>query len=299
MTPLHKPFDRLLKTFADEAPLLFLRVFHLIADGADAAISPLRPETAPAIIMPDYVAMVEVNGGEAQILHVEFYLNWMTGIPRLMARYGGSLAWQYQRPVESVLLLLRRETVPATVPDVGEYAIGRTCTTHPYRVVRAWEADPAPILQTRDPRLLPWAILMNSTEAEVQQIAAALRNYGDEELVARFLTLGSLRYDRGVLEGMLGGPKMGFVEVFLEGSSLVREVKDKAAAEGRAEAMKAAQDNLRRLLRTCLRSTFPGLESMPEIDALSNVETVEAIMQKALTSKNRAEVEQAIVDAAR
>lgn len=128
---LNKPFDRIVKAFADEAPALFLRVTGVAPPGAEVDIQPIRPETAPAVILPDYVAVLSVGGGEPFAFHAEFYLDWATDIPRNMARYGGSLAWQYQRLVISVMLLLRRERAPAEVPDTGEYTIGHTRTTHP------------------------------------------------------------------------------------------------------------------------------------------------------------------------
>jgi hypothetical protein len=55
---INKPFDRILKAFVDEAPALFLRLLGFIPAGVEADIQPLRPETAPAMVLPDYVAVV-------------------------------------------------------------------------------------------------------------------------------------------------------------------------------------------------------------------------------------------------
>ena len=43
-----------------------------------------------------------------------------------MARYGVGLAWQHNRRVLSVFILLRPEGVPREVPEVGVHAIGET-----------------------------------------------------------------------------------------------------------------------------------------------------------------------------
>lgn len=288
---MNKPFDRILKDFADEAPEIFLRLLGIIPADADVEITPLRPETAPTVIMPDFVALLAVDRGRPFILHVEFLLSYHTDVPSTMARYGGSLAWQYRRPVKSILVLLRPRGVPKIVPEVGDFVIGVTCTTHPFRVVRLWEIDPRPLLERHDWRLLPWSVLMKSSDEEVRRIAEILARDGDEESVGRFLTLGSIRYDRSHLEEMLGASKMGLVEAILEGSSLVKEVADKAAE-------KAAMAEGRRLLRMILNAKFPGLDS-PDIDTIAATETLESLITTASTSTDRPSMEQALTAAAR
>src|ERR1017187_780632 len=193
----------------------------MIPAGGEADIQPLRPETAPAMVLPDYVAVVRIGAGEWIVFHVEFQSIYYNDVPRDMARYGGSLAWQYQMQVWSVLLLLRPDRAPALIPEVGEYNIGATRTTNPFKVVRLWELDPAPVLETENPRLLPWALLMKSTDEQVREIASIIARQDDDEAVGRFLVLGSVRYDRYALEEMLGGRTMGLARAILDGSSLV------------------------------------------------------------------------------
>jgi hypothetical protein len=230
------------------------------------------------------------------LVHVEFYTHYHATVPGNMARYGGSLAGQYQCRVDSVLLLLRPEGTPGNVPPAGEYTVGVTTTIHPFRTVRLWEIDPSPVIESNNPRLFPWAVLMKSDDEQVRLLAAAVARFGDEEILGRFLTLGSIRYDRDRLEEMLGGPKMGLVEAILEGSSLVREVREKAASKSREEGQIAGA---RRMLRTVLRSKFPGLDRLPEIDSIVSVETLESILiSDVLPTNDRARVEQAIRRAA-
>lgn len=231
---INKPFDRILKSFADEAPALFLRLLGFIPAGVKPDIQPLRPETAPAVVLPDYVAVVRIGPADPIIFHAEFQSKYHHDVPRDMARYGGSLAWQYQKPVESVLLMLRPDRAPAEIPEVGRYDIGVTRTTHPFKVIRAWEIDQTPVLETNNPKLLPWALLLKSTDAQVRKIAQILAGQDDDEAVGRFFTLGSLRYNRDALNEMLGGRKMGLIRAILDGSNLVQEERDQAAAEGEA-----------------------------------------------------------------
>ena len=123
-------------------------------------------------------------------------------------------------------------------------------------------------------------------------MAQVLARQNDEQLLYRFLTLGSLRYDREQLKEMLGASKMGLIQAILEGSSLVKEERDKAREEGRT-------GEARRLLRIVLKSRFPGLEQMTEIEAISPTETMESLLTMAITSTERRSVERAIAAAAR
>ena len=297
---INKPFDRAAKEFAEEAPLVFVRLLGMVPPGVDVRLEQLRPETAPQVVMPDYVASLAIPGQEICTLHVEFFLQYRRDIPATMARYGGSLAWQYQRPVQSVLLLLHREGVPDQIPASGEYAIGETRTVHPFRTVRLWELDPEPVLTAGNPGLLPWALLMRLGRDEAVRLGSELGRTGNEQWVARFLTLGSLRYDRKELEKMLGGQKMGLVEVIMEGSSLVREARDQARVEGRAEGKAEGQfEETRRLLRVALAERFPGLEQATALDQIATLADLDPLFIQALRTTDRAAMEQAIQSAAR
>jgi len=69
---INKPFDRIPKSFADEAPELFLRLLGFVPAGIRPDIQPLRPETAPSMVLPDYVAVVRIGRGNPIIFHAEF-----------------------------------------------------------------------------------------------------------------------------------------------------------------------------------------------------------------------------------
>jgi hypothetical protein len=215
-----------------------------------------------------------------------------------MARYGGSLAWQHQMPVESVLVMLRPERAPSVIPEVGHYNIGDTHTTHPFKVLRLWEMDPTPVLETNNPKLLPWALLMKSTDEQVLKIASIVARHEDDEAVGRFLTLGCIRYDRDSLNEMLGGGKMGLVRAILDGK-MMEEERAHAAAQGAAqgEAQGRAAE-ARKFLRLLLRKHFPELESLAQIDEISNVNALETIIESVLDATGADPVRAAILTAA-
>jgi hypothetical protein len=300
-TGINKPYDRIWKSFAEEAPVLLLRLLGFLPEGIEPDIQPLRPETAPAVVLPDYVAAVSVGPGVQVIFHIEFQACYHDGVPSNMARYGGSLAWQYQTTVESVLVLLRRQGVPVHVPEVGDYSFGKTRTTHPFRVVRLWEIDPTPVLETNIPKLLSLAVLMKSTDEQVREIAATVARQGNDEALGRFLMLSSLRYDEDSVYEMVGG-KMGLMEAIMEGSSIVQGERKRAAAQGRAEGLaeglaEGRAKEARNVLRRLLRKKFPTLESLAEIDQIANVETLESIAESVLDTSDADTIHSAIQSA--
>ena len=250
--------------------------------------------------MPDFAALVSVEGAGEFVFHIEFELAYRERMPERMARYGMSLAWQYMLPVQSVLVLLRRDQTLGEIPVVGEYAIGETRTTHPYRVVKLWEVDPTPLLESEDRTMLPWVVLMNSSDEQVRELAAEIGASGSEELLGKFLALGSIRYDRERLKEMTGGD-MGIVEAILQESSIVRHLVDEAAeqagSQGRTEGR---AEGARNSLRASLATKFPGLESMPELDMIADMNVLQSLLvEYVLGCGDRARTEQAIRSAAR
>src|SRR5579871_3298268 len=283
---------------------MFLHVLGIVPPGVAARLAPLRPETAPAIAMPDFVAWLTIPPDEPFIFHVEFYVRYSADIPGILTRYGVSLAWQYRCPVMSLVVLLRRQGVPKRSTRLGRFDVGETRARHPFRVVRLWKIDPTVIIETGDWRLLPWSVLMRSSDAEVRKVAEVLAREGDEESIGRFVTLGSLRYDRGQLEEMLGESKMGLVEAILEGSSLVREVRERAAKEAREAGIaegeaKGLEGGSRKAFRILLESKFTGLETMPEIDMISTEQALVSLMKSAIESSERETVQRSIIVASR
>jgi len=85
-TGINKPFDRIAKEFAEEAPLVFLRLLGIAPPGVEITLEPLRAESAPQIVMPDYVSLLSIPGQEPCTFHVEFFLQYRNDVPSKMAR---------------------------------------------------------------------------------------------------------------------------------------------------------------------------------------------------------------------
>jgi len=198
--PINKPQDRLLKSFVDEAPRMFLHLMEIVPLGAPAVLEPLPRETAAPVVMPDSAMRVKIPGRRSFIFHTEMERSFRKRKLRAIALYGGGLMTQYGMSVKTVILLLHPDGNPRFSHGIAECSLGGTQILHPYRIFRMWELDPAPLFHAGDPRLLPWATMMRSTDEEVRAIGRELGRVGNEELLGRFYILASVRYDRDQLE---------------------------------------------------------------------------------------------------
>lgn len=153
-------------------------------------------------------------------------------------------------------------------------------------------------LKTQDPSL-PWALLMNWSDEQVRDIERMVKRQDNVELLVRCVIMASLRYDRASLQEMFGVRNMALIRALMDGSSLVQEERDKARAEGQVEGRRQGRlDGARRFLRLLLRKNFSQLQSMPEIDQIPNVETLEALGETIVESRDADRIREAIRAAA-
>lgn len=325
---MNKPFDRHLKEFLDHAPELFLGLLQKLPTGPGWELKVLRQETSPPVMMPDFVTMATGPDGEVFIFHLEFFLDSADWQPAKMAKYGGSLMSQYDAEVNSLLILIR-PGAPAVIGSSGEYGKGKTRITHEFETVKLWEVSPAPILENASMRhLMALVPALASDWSTVQKAAEAVVHSGDESELSRLLLMLSLKYNKEQIDQLIGRHAMGFGEVLWEGSSLLKDMREKATNEGlmaglekglekglaqgleqglaqgleqgRRAGIEAGQcEEARRLLRAVLRDRFPGLESLPEIANIRSLSKLEALfISHALKDVSRAGVELAIREAA-
>lgn len=165
---IHRPFDRIAKSFADEAPRILFDLLGM--RGAEiAGVRQLRPESAPPSVLPDAVVRVEPVEGRPYILHLEFEVDFKREELATIARQGGSLAFQHSMRVDSVAFLLAKGRAPRKIPRIARAEVEGTRLTHPFRVVRSWELDPGPVLRSGLPGVMAWAVALRTTDGEVAQ----------------------------------------------------------------------------------------------------------------------------------
>ena len=314
---INKAVDRFLKDFSDEAPPIFAYLMGAARRGAHVDIKPLRPETSPPAVYPDYVARVVVDSESPFVFHVEFQLVYKGEVPDKVTRRAASLMLQHNLPVITALLLLDEKRTPADVPDRGEICIPPTRITHEYRVLRAWQLDPAILYESGNIRLLPWALLMNVSDDEARRIVGVVEREGDEETRARVAVLAVTRYGKRKAESILGGFSMGLMDALME-SEFFTELREENIAKGLATGLEKGLEKglatgiekglakgrvegrveaARRMLRVLIGNRYPVLSAMPEIDQIADPENVEGII-RSYDSATEQSLRQAILSAA-
>ena len=317
---MDKPFDRGLKALVDQAPELFFRLAGILPLPPGWHFKMLRQETSPPVLMPDFVTMAIGPRGQKIIFHMEFYLDYEDRQPAKMAKYGGSLMSQYDTEVRSVMALVR-SAGRSVIPRSGEYKKGKTAITHEFETVKFWEIDAAPILENESMRhLFALVPALQSDWATVRKVAAAVVESGNAEELSRLLLMLSLKYNKEQIDELIGREKMGFGEILWEGSSLLKDMREKAISSGLAEGMAKGLEQgreqgleqgreqglergleagrcaeARRLLCVALARRFPGLEDMPEIAAIPGVAQLESLLiDHVFNQTSRASMETAI-----
>jgi predicted transposase YdaD len=166
-------YDSILKFLIDEYTRPILT--WLFDTDINESITMLNTELNIEPIRADGVFFLEVGG---KIIHLEFQTRPKSKppLPLRMLDYWMRLYRLYQKPIEQVIIFLRRDTSPMVFED--SFQVGNT--THRYRVIRIWECEPTPLLS--QPELLPLAVLAKSEKPEIllSQVAENLNKIEDQ-----------------------------------------------------------------------------------------------------------------------
>ncbi len=283
-----KPYDRLFKTLAEEDPRGLLYLFGSLSLDEPAEIEVVDRELVLPALAVDHVYRVR-SGPRRWIAHYEAQTRYRADLPERIAWYAMALAMRFKIEVESTLVLLLERHAPLFVPDEHQTLLGSVDITVRYRVVKLWEVDPHAALRKGRPNLLPWITLMQSPEPVLPEAAAEIARTGDRRLAAEFVLLGGLRYDKNDLAAMLarGGTMFRLTQEMIEESSFYQMILEKGMEKGMEQGVERGRlEAARRFMRRILAARFPGLETSPEIDTVTNPDRLEALLDEVLSVRD-------------
>ncbi|HEY9742194.1 MAG TPA: DUF4351 domain-containing protein [Coleofasciculaceae cyanobacterium] len=214
-------YDNVCRYLAAEYPAPFVR---WLLDVDAIAIQPLPTELRIDPIRSDALYFLPER---QQILHLEFQ-TLPTSVPALpfrMLDYWVRLYREYECPIEQVVIFLKETNSEAVY--VEQFAFGRTI--HPYRVVRLWEQDPAPLLAS--PALLPLAVLAQTDSPEVllEQVAEQIDMIEEPEqqqnISACVELLARLKFEKNFIQQFLR-------EELMRESPLYQEILQEGVQQG-------------------------------------------------------------------
>ena len=103
---MSKQFDATLNSMIGAAPAEWVRAFAEVA-GVAAGPSQVVDTDLAATVKSDKV--FQIGGPKPMLPHLEFEVNPSLGVPRRLMRYDTLIDYQYDLPVETALVLLRRK----------------------------------------------------------------------------------------------------------------------------------------------------------------------------------------------
>jgi len=223
------------------------------------------------------------------LVHFEVQTRYRSDLPKRLAWYAMSLGLGFQLPLEIVLVLLVERYAPAVVPDEHRIDLDDLQAQVRFKVIRLWEIDAGTVLEWQRPSLWPWVSLMRTSPETLERTARQIASLGDRKTAAEFVVLGGLRYDKNDLAEMLGRVSTMLTNEQLEESSyyqmILEKGMEKGIEKGIAKGMQSGRlEEARRVLRRLLALRFPGLETLPELDAITSPERIESLLEAIVTA---------------
>jgi hypothetical protein len=256
---------------------------ELLDEDVDKVDTDLSTVTAAADLI------LRVRGDAPCIAHIEFQASADRRVDSRVLRYNVLLGHEHDLPVESTLVMLRKE---ADVPGVTGRVIrrrqnGRGYLDFVYAIVRVWERPVDEFLNSA-PNLLPLAPLAAVNPAELpsvfrrmdSRIAAEVAAADAKELWTSVFVLMGLRYDRGLAEKLVQGVQgmkesVTYQWIVEQG---IQEGLEKGMEEGLEKGrekgeLQEARKLLLRLGRRRLGEPGAGIiETMQSIESLQSLE---------------------------
>ncbi|WP_017324809.1 hypothetical protein [Synechococcus sp. PCC 7336] len=246
----------------------------------------------------DFVVRYSSPNGKLGIAHIEFQRQPLTVMPLRMAEYSLFILLDYGKAPTQILILLEDSKAAREMPDVYECGGIRV----QFRILRLWEQDPATILASDRPGLLPLIPLMgppNNLKQRLEACEAAISERVElksrqQDLLAVAVLLSSLQpTGRDVIEEFLRSRKMldlmesPLLKDWLSEAEARGEAKGEAKGEARGEARGKAEEGKRMLVRLLSHQFGPLPQAVStSLQAIANPERLEELLDIALEAES-------------
>ena len=311
---MSKPFDVTTKELVEADPQSWIRYVGL----PDAPTELIDSDLATVSTEADRV--LRVKAAFPYLAHLEFQSTYKLDLGHRALRYNVLLFYRHGLPVQSVIILLRREADGPAMTGRVEYVTDPNdgLLTFRYRIVRVWEQSDEDLL-AGDLATLPLALLTDAARDHLPQTVRRMEARIQAEATpseAEFLwtaayILTGLRYPADIAGELLKGVRA------MEDSSTYQAIIAKGEARGRAEgeargrvegeargrvegeargrvegASLGKMEEARNLLLRLGRKRFgePDAVTLQFVQNLNNLETLERLMERLLEAENWSEL---------
>ncbi|MEH2235538.1 Rpn family recombination-promoting nuclease/putative transposase [Nostoc sp.] len=251
------------------------------------------------------ISVTSPQHGEFLLLN-ELQLRYQSKMPRRMRAYAALAEEKYNLPTYPVLINILK-TGNNEIPTSFTSNIAGLRAIQDYRVINLWEVDVNIAFQQPLPSLLPFVPILKggeneSTIREALQILRANEQLNQLETVLAFfatfvlesaLIQEIMRWDMTVLR-----ESPWYQEILREGEAR-KEARKEARGEVRGEARGEARGELRGILSSIeinleLKFGNTGLQLMPQINQINDIERLKIILRNVVTANNIEELQQVL-----
>ena len=295
MQPPSKPYDRLLKSLADDDPRSLLHLFGIVPISDEALVETLPRAVSAPLPEVDHLYAVGAKDGK-RLVHLEFQTHYRRDLPDRLTRYVLSLHLQYGLPVQCVLVLLVARHAPVEIPREHEIQLGGLSVRLNYQIVRLWEIPGREALEMREARILPLIPLLRVSTEELVEAARRIVASPDKARAIEFLTFSGLRYDKNQFNYLLEAARMRILtEEMLKESSFYQMILEEGIEKGIEKGKEQAEADLRDAIRELVAARFAERTDLAALDQIKDSGRLRQIMSVAIHAQSASEVTSAIL----
>ncbi len=208
----------------------------------------------------------------------ELQLRYKSEMPRRMRAYAGLAEEKYNLPTYPVLINILK-TSDAEIPRRYESNIAGLQVRQDYRVINLWEVDVSIAFEQPLPSLLPFVPILKGGEKE-STIREALRLLQADEQFNQLETVLAF-FATFVLDSALVQQIMRWDMTVLRSSPWYQEILQRGQQEGRLSSIELSLE---------VKFGNEGLNFMPKISQISDIEQLKVIQRSILTAETLEEL---------
>ncbi|MBW4506762.1 MAG: transposase [Scytonematopsis contorta HA4267-MV1] len=235
----------------------------------------------------DVLIKAKTQQNQEFILLNEIQLRYKNTMPRRMRAYVGLAEEKFALPVFPVLINILNDGYEP-IPDHYESNFQGVYARQDYRVINLWEVDVQVVFQQPIKSLLPFVPVLKDG-GEESKIREALRLLRQDEKLNQFETVlgffASFILDKALVQRILGWDM-----AILQESPWYKQIVTESEQRGEQRGQLLGE---LRAIQTTLEVKFgsPGLELMPQISKISDLERLSEILRSILTFNTLEEVQ--------
>ncbi|TVP61108.1 MAG: transposase [Nodularia sp. (in: Bacteria)] len=236
----------------------------------------------------DVLIRVQNPQGEEFLVLNELQLRYTSKMPRRIRAYAGLAEEKYDLPTYPVLINILKST-NAEIPTTYTSNVAGLQVRQDYRVINLWEVDVNIAFQQPLPSLLPFVPILKGGEDE-STIREALQILRADEQLNQLETVLAF-FATFVLETALVQDIMRWDMAVLHESPWYQEILREGEARGETRGQR---QGITFSIETSLEAKFgsDGLELMPQIVEISDLERLKMILRAIITANTVAELRQ-------